>query len=85
DLNPSDARDVIAHIPQGTADDARAASAAAAGAFPGWRALTGPARAEHLYRWAGVIGERAEELAQVMAREVGKPIGQFQSITRYVM
>ncbi|MEO7217242.1 MAG: aldehyde dehydrogenase family protein, partial [Gemmatimonadaceae bacterium] len=76
DLNPSDARDVIAHIPQGTADDARAASAAAAGAFPGWRALTGPARAEHLYRWAGVIGERAEELAQVMAREVGKPIGE---------
>ena len=76
DLNPSDVRDVIAQIPQGTADDARAASAAAAAAFPAWSSLTGPARAEHLYHWAGVIGERAEELAQVMAREVGKPIGE---------
>jgi aldehyde dehydrogenase (NAD+) len=76
DLNPSDVRDTIARIPEGSPDDARAASAAAAAALPGWRSLTGPARAELLYRWAGVIGERAEELAQVMAREVGKPIGE---------
>jgi len=76
DLNPSDARDTIALIPEGSGDDARAAAAAAAVALPAWRSLTGPARAEHLHRWAGVIVERAEELAQVMAREVGKPIGE---------
>lgn len=76
DLNPSDVRDVIAHIPEGTVDDARAASSAAAAAFPGWRARSGPARAEHLHRWAAAIADRAEELAQVMAREVGKPIGE---------
>jgi aldehyde dehydrogenase (NAD+) len=76
DLNPSDVRDVIALVPVGSADDANAASAAAATALPGWRALSGPARAEHLYRWAGVIDARAEELAQAMAREVGKPIGE---------
>jgi aldehyde dehydrogenase (NAD+) len=76
DINPSDSRDVIANVPQGSADDARAAAAAAAAAFPAWSSLTGPARAEHLYRWAGTIAERAEELAQVMAREVGKPIGE---------
>lgn len=76
DLNPSDTRDVIALIPEGTAADARTVAAAAAAALPEWRSLTGPARAEHLHRWAGAIGERAEELAQVMAREVGKPIGE---------
>jgi alpha-ketoglutaric semialdehyde dehydrogenase len=76
DLNPSDVRDVIALVPEGSQDDARAAAAAAATALPAWRALTGPARAEYLYRWAGVIGDRSEELAQVMAREVGKPIGE---------
>jgi len=76
DLNPSDNSDVVALVPAGTADDARSASAAAAAAFPGWSSLSGPARAEHLYRWAGAIGDRAEELAQVMAREVGKPIGE---------
>jgi aldehyde dehydrogenase (NAD+) len=76
DLNPSDVSDVIALVPAGSPDDARAASAAAAAASPGWRGLSGPARAEHLYRWAGAISDRAEELAQVMAREVGKPIGE---------
>ncbi|HEY8310662.1 MAG TPA: aldehyde dehydrogenase family protein, partial [Gemmatimonadaceae bacterium] len=76
DLNPSDVRDVIALIPEGTPEDARAATAAAAAAFPAWRALTGPARAEHLHRWAAAISGRAEELSQVMAREVGKPIGE---------
>jgi aldehyde dehydrogenase (NAD+) len=76
DLNPSDVRDVIALVPEGSADDARAATAAAATALPAWRSLSGPARADHLNRWAGAIGERAEELAQVMAREVGKPIGE---------
>jgi acyl-CoA reductase-like NAD-dependent aldehyde dehydrogenase len=76
DVNPSDVRDVIALIPEGSPADAAAAAAAAAAALPGWRSLTGPARAEHLYRWAGTISDRAEELAQVMAREVGKPIGE---------
>ena len=76
DLNPSDQRDVIALIPEGSPADADAAVAAAAAALPGWRSLTGPARAEYLHRWAGTIGDRAEELAQVMAREVGKPIGE---------
>ncbi|HEY0971683.1 MAG TPA: aldehyde dehydrogenase family protein [Gemmatimonadales bacterium] len=76
DVNPSDPTDVVAHVPEGTEDDARAAAAAAAAALPAWRALTGPARAEHLHRWAATIAARAEELARQMAREVGKPIGE---------
>ena len=62
--------------PSGTAADANAAASAAAEALPAWRRLTGPARAEHLHRWAGAIEARAEELAQAMAREVGKPIAE---------
>ncbi len=76
DTNPSDVRDVVAHVPEGTAEDASNAAAAAAAALPAWRSLSGPARAEHLHKWAGVIAGRAEELAQAMAREVGKPIGE---------
>jgi aldehyde dehydrogenase (NAD+) len=76
DTNPSDTRDTIALVPEGTAADATAAARSAAAALPAWRALTGPARAEHLHKWAGVIAGRAEELAQAMAREVGKPIGE---------
>ena len=74
DVNPSDAADIVAHVPVGTPDDARAAATAAADALPAWRALTGPARAEHLFNWAAAIAARAEELAVAMSREVGKPI-----------
>ena len=76
DFNPSDARDVVAELPVGTPADAAAAVAAAAEALAGWRRLTGPARADHLHRWASAIEARAEEMAQAMAREVGKPIAE---------
>lgn len=74
DVNPSDAEDLVGRVPVGDAEDADAAVAAAAAALPGWRALAGPARAEHLHRWAAALASRHEELAQAMAREVGKPI-----------
>jgi len=74
--NPSRSDDVIAQAPSATVADVDAAVTAARDALPGWRALTGMARAEHLYRWAGAIEARHEELAQAMAREVGKPIGE---------
>ena len=76
DLNPSDAEDVIGAVPAGTTDDVAAAVGAAADALPGWRRQAGPARAEALHRWAGAIDARREELAQALAREVGKPIGE---------
>ncbi len=76
DRNPSDAQDVVARVPSGSAADVDAAVAAAAEALPRWKALTGPARAEHLLRWSAAIAARQEEMAQAMAREVGKPIGE---------
>ncbi len=76
DLNPSDARDVVAQVPGGAPADAHTAVGAAHAALHGWRALSGPARAEHLFRWAAGVAERQESLAQAMTREVGKPIGE---------
>lgn len=76
DHNPSDSDDLIGHVPGGSPDDATHAVAAARAALDGWRALPGPARAAHLFRWAAVIEEDNEALAQALAREVGKPIGE---------
>ncbi len=76
DLNPSNPDDVVAQVPSGAADDVVRATTAAQEAFEAWRALPGPARAEHLHKWAEVIGTRREALAQAMSREVGKPIGE---------
>ena len=86
DVNPSDRTDVVAEIPEGVADDVTTAVAAARQALDGWRALSGPARAEHLYRWAAAIGERQEVLGQLLSREVGKPIGEARGeVGRCVM
>lgn len=81
DVNPSDADDVLAHVPHGTTDDVRAAVDAAAAALPAWRALTGPARAELLYKWAEAIAARQGEIADLVTREVGKPIGEARGET----
>jgi alpha-ketoglutaric semialdehyde dehydrogenase len=76
DSNPSNANDIVAYVPEGVADDARRAAAVAAEAFGAWSSLTGVARADHLHRWSVAIADRHEELAQAVAREVGKPIGE---------
>jgi betaine-aldehyde dehydrogenase len=56
-------------------DDVHAAVAAAAAAFPHWSRLTAVARADLLFRFADLVRSRAEELATLEARNVGKPIG----------
>src|SRR5262245_22072370 len=76
DRNPSDANDIVAYVPEGTPDDARRAATSAADAFEKWSALTGAARADHLHRWSVAIADAQEELAQAVAREVGKPISE---------
>jgi aldehyde dehydrogenase (NAD+) len=76
DVNPSDTSDIVALVPQGTADDVRRAVQAAADAQPAWRALAGHVRAEHKYRRAQAVDARREELAQAVTREVGKPIAE---------
>jgi aldehyde dehydrogenase (NAD+) len=86
DINPSNARDVVAKVPVGHADDVKAAVTAARGALDAWRRLPGPARAEHLYRWGQAIADRADEMAQAVSREVGKPIGEAKGeVGRCVM
>ena len=75
-INPSDSGDTIGLVPEGSLEDVDRAVEAAAEAFPDWRRLPGPARANHLYNWANVIEDRKEGLAEYLSREVGKPIGE---------
>lgn len=49
------------------------AVAAAQQAFRGWSALSIEQRAEYLRRWRDVTAAHVEELADLIAREVGKP------------
>jgi acyl-CoA reductase-like NAD-dependent aldehyde dehydrogenase len=66
---------VLAEIPRAGADEADAAVARAKAAYPGWRAVSPPDRARLLHRLADALAAEQEQLAELEARNAGKPIG----------
>src|SRR4051812_22381882 len=66
--------ETLAELPQAGVEEADAAVASAKAAFPEWRAIDPADRARLLRRLAATLAERVEELAQLEARNVGKPI-----------
>ncbi|WJV49866.1 aldehyde dehydrogenase family protein [Streptomyces flavofungini] len=73
-LNPA-TEDVVATVPAATAQDVDAAVARAAAAQVKWAAAAPADRARLLRRFAAVIDEHIEELAQSEVREAGHVIG----------
>ena len=74
---------VIAHVPDSSPQDARAAADAAASALPAWRARLPRERAELLRRWHALILARQEELAALITREQGKPLAEARGEVAY--
>jgi len=72
--NPSYPDEVISIHPLSTKEDVDEAVKAAKEAFPKWSRIPAPKRAEILRRATEILIERKEELAQLMSREMGKPI-----------
>ncbi|HWF51056.1 MAG TPA: aldehyde dehydrogenase family protein, partial [Solirubrobacteraceae bacterium] len=66
---------VLAELPQAGIAEADAAVARAKAAFPGWRAVTPRDRGRMLSALADALDARLESLAQLEARNAGKPIG----------
>jgi acyl-CoA reductase-like NAD-dependent aldehyde dehydrogenase len=66
---------VLQELPRADASDVDRAVARAAAAFGAWRAVTPSDRAAHLRAISDVVREHREELAQLEARNAGKPIG----------
>src|SRR5579862_6104365 len=73
-LNPATG-EVIASIPNMSAEEVDEVVAHAKRALPGWLDATPKERSELLHKLADVLEENAEELAQIESRNVGKPIG----------
>jgi succinylglutamic semialdehyde dehydrogenase len=63
-----------AELWRGSVGDVEAEVAAARGAWAGWAAQSLSNRAETLRRFANVVRQRAEVLADTVARETGKPL-----------
>lgn len=80
--NPADERPV-ADVSDAGADDANAAIAAAEAALPAWRAMTAKARGRLLMRWQQLMLEHADDLAQILTAENGKPLAEAKGEVLY--
>ena len=72
--NPADTRDLIGLFPRSGADDVARAVASARRGFEEWRRTPAPARGDVLRRAGDLLVRRKEEIADLMTREMGKPL-----------
>ena len=70
--NPADVKEVVAAVAEASAEQVDAACAAAAAAFPGWRATPAPDRARVLFRYRDLLEQNFETLVDLIVRENGK-------------
>lgn len=73
----------IGDIPDCSAAETEVAIAAAASAWPEWRARTANERCELLERWHRLVLDNLEDLARIMTAEQGKPLTEAQGEIRY--
>ena len=72
-VNPA-SEDIIATVPRGTREDARAALDSARQIQPGWAELPPLQRAKYMTKIAQLIRENREKLASILTSEQGKPL-----------
>ena len=74
--NPAHHADVIGQFPASGVADVEAAVASARRGFAQWKATPAPARGDVLRRVGDLLAARKEELADLMTREMGKPLAE---------
>ena len=74
--NPADPGDVIGCFPLSGREDVDRAVASARKGFEVWRRVPAPARGDIIRKAGDLIAERKEEIADLMTREMGKPLAE---------
>jgi succinate-semialdehyde dehydrogenase/glutarate-semialdehyde dehydrogenase len=74
-VNPT-TDETIREYPEATAEEVAGILSAAAAGSDGWRRMPFPERATRLRRAGALLRKRREELARLMALEMGKPLAQ---------
>ncbi len=80
--NPADGT-LVAEVADCGADETRRAINAANAALPAWRALTAKARAAILRKWFDLMVASADDLAQILVTEQGKPLAEARGEILY--
>jgi len=73
----------IGKVPLAGAAETQRAIAAADAAWPAWRALTAKQRSQLLHTWFRLILENADDLAQLITAEGGKPLSEARGEVIY--
>jgi aldehyde dehydrogenase (NAD+) len=74
--NPADHDDLIGKFPSSDARDVERAVASAKRGFDLWRRTPAPARGDVLRRAGDILVRRKDEIADLMTREMGKPLAE---------
>ena len=74
---------IVGQVPRASAEQVQRAIDAASHAFAGWSALTAAERSKVLHRIADTIESRIDELALLVTREQGKPLGEARGEVQY--
>jgi len=74
--NPADQSDLIGMFPESGVDDVHRAVDSAQRGFAQWKRTPAPARGDVLRRVGDLMAARKEEIANLMTREMGKPLAE---------
>src|SRR5919202_3276848 len=74
--NPADVTDVVGRFPLSGVEDVGSAVQSARRGFELWRRTPAPARGDVLRRVGDILTRRKEEIADLMTREMGKPLAE---------
>lgn len=75
--------EVLAHVPDCSADETRRAIAAARAALPAWAAKPAKERGKILRRFADLMTANADDLGRLMTAEQGKPLAEAKGEVGY--
>jgi aldehyde dehydrogenase (NAD+) len=74
--SPQAPSDVVVRVPDTPPDEVAAAAGAARAAAAGWAREPAPVRAAALHACADALARAADEVTDLVVREVGKPVGE---------
>src|SRR5690554_5855171 len=74
--NPALLSEEVGTYPLATEEEAESAIIAASQALVSWKSLSGTARGEIMFRAAQLLENEVMDVAKLMSREMGKPIGE---------
>ncbi len=75
-VNPANTSDIVGRFPLSAASDVAKAVESAKRGFELWKRTPAPARGDVLRRVGDILTARKEELADLMTREMGKPLAE---------